>query len=167
MASTARDNRKDGVEFIHEDDGRVTAKDIETGVASFGDDRAEALRMLADALDAYHGKGVPVDESDLAAELGLGENELGSEGRRGTSNVGRTTFTGREVAKVLMKFGYEPKSRTGSHLTLEYVNPDTGEVRRPTVPLHGEIPRGTLGSIAEQCGAEDFHSFCEWIDDFC
>jgi predicted RNase H-like HicB family nuclease len=81
MASTARDNRKDGVEFIHEDDGRVTAKDIETGVASFGDDRAEALRMLADALDAYHGKGVPVDESDLAAELGLGENELGSEGR--------------------------------------------------------------------------------------
>ncbi|ELZ79968.1 UPF0395 family protein [Haloferax gibbonsii] len=81
--------------------------------------------------------------------------------------MGRTTFTGREVAKVLLKFGYEPKSRTGSHLTLEYVNPDTGEVRRPTVPLHGEIPRGTLGSIAEQCGAEDFHSFCEWIDDHC
>ncbi|WP_434084143.1 type II toxin-antitoxin system HicA family toxin [Halorarius litoreus] len=87
--------------------------------------------------------------------------------RRGTRSVGRTTFTGREVAKVLMKFDYEPKSRTGSHLTLEYVNPDTGEVRRPTVPLHGEIPRGTLGSIAEQCGAEDFHSFCEWIDDHC
>lgn len=85
--------------------------------------------------------------------------------RRGTGSVVRTTFTGREVAKVLMKFGYEPQSRTGSHLTLKYVNPDTGEVRRPTVPLHGEIPRGTLGSIAEQCGAEDFHSFCEWIDD--
>ncbi len=86
---------------------------------------------------------------------------------RGTSNVSRTTFTGREVAKVLMKFGYEPKSRTGSHLTLEYVNPDTGEVRQATVPLHGEIPRGTLASIAEQCGAEEFHSFCEWIDDHC
>ncbi|WP_411964692.1 hypothetical protein [Haloferax sp. YSMS24] len=81
MASTTRDNRNGGVEFIREDDGRVTAKDIETGVASFGDDRAEALRMLADALDAYHGKGEPVDEDELAAELGLGEDEIGSEGR--------------------------------------------------------------------------------------
>lgn len=81
MASTARDNRNGGVEFIDEDDGRVTAKDIETGVTSFGDGRAEALRMLADALDAYHGKGESVDENDLAAELGLDEGELGSEGR--------------------------------------------------------------------------------------
>ena len=81
MASTTRENRNGGVEFIHEDDGRVTAKDIETGVASFGDDRAEALRMLADALDAYYGNGEPVDESELAAELGLDEAEAGSEGR--------------------------------------------------------------------------------------
>ena len=80
MASTTRDNRNGGVEFIHEDDGRVTAKDIETGVASFGDDRAEALRMLADALDAYHGEGESVDESELAAELDLDEDEAGSEG---------------------------------------------------------------------------------------
>ena len=36
MASTTRGNRSGGVEFIREDDGRVTAKDIETGVASFG-----------------------------------------------------------------------------------------------------------------------------------
>lgn len=81
MASTTRDNGNGGVEFIYEDDGRVTAKDIETGVASFGDDRAEALRMLADALDAYHGEGQPVDEEKLAAELGLDEDEIRSEGR--------------------------------------------------------------------------------------
>ncbi|WP_224450483.1 type II toxin-antitoxin system HicB family antitoxin [Haloprofundus salilacus] len=80
MASTTRDNGDGGVEFIYEDDGRVTAKDIETGVASFGDDRAEALRMLTDALDAYHGKAEPVDEDTLATELGLVEDELGSEG---------------------------------------------------------------------------------------
>jgi predicted RNase H-like HicB family nuclease len=81
MASTTRDEDTGGVEFVYEDDGRVTAKDIETGVASFGDDRAEALRMLADALDAYHGEGEPVDEDELAAELGLEADEVGSEGR--------------------------------------------------------------------------------------
>ena len=81
MASTTREDGDGGVEFVFESDGRVTAKDIETGVASFGDDRAEALRMLADALDAYHGKGEPVDEDELAAELGLDEGEIGSEGR--------------------------------------------------------------------------------------
>jgi len=80
MASTTRDNENGGVEFIHEDDGRVTAKDIETGVASFGDDRAEALRMLADALDAYHAKSGAIDEGELATEIGLDENEFGSEG---------------------------------------------------------------------------------------
>jgi predicted RNase H-like HicB family nuclease len=81
MASTTRDKGNGGVEFVHEADGRVTAKDVETGVASFGDDRAEALRMLADALDAHHGKGESVAEDELAAELGLGEDESGSEGR--------------------------------------------------------------------------------------
>ena len=43
MASTTRDNRADGVEFIHEDDGRITARDLETGVASYGETKAEAL----------------------------------------------------------------------------------------------------------------------------
>lgn len=42
-----------GVEFIHEDDGRITAVDRETGVASFGSDKSEALRMLADALESH------------------------------------------------------------------------------------------------------------------
>lgn len=121
--------------------------------------------MLADALDAYHGKGEPVDGDESAAELGLDEDEIGSEGRPPWDGEWvRTTFTGREGT---VKSGYEPESRNGSHLTLEYTNPDTGEVRRPTVPLHGEIPPGTLGSIAAECGAEELHSFCEWVDDHC
>lgn len=41
------------VRFVLEGDGRVTAVDVETGVASFGDSKAEALRQLADALDAH------------------------------------------------------------------------------------------------------------------
>jgi predicted RNase H-like HicB family nuclease len=80
MASTTRDERNGGVEFVYEDDGRITAKDLETGVASFGDDRAEALRMLADALDAHHGEGESVDGDELAVELGLEADEVGTEG---------------------------------------------------------------------------------------
>jgi len=44
-----------GVVFIREDDGRVTARHIESGVASFGDTDAEALRGLADALESHFG----------------------------------------------------------------------------------------------------------------
>ena len=49
------------------------------------------------------------------------------------------------------------------------LDPDTGEVRIVTVPMHSEdkIPTGTLHSIADQCGADDFHAWCEWIDENC
>ena len=58
-----------GVEFIQEDDGRVTARHVESGVSSFGDSEAEALRQLADALDR------------LATEDGLLERTDGREYR--------------------------------------------------------------------------------------
>jgi len=50
------------VMFIYEDDddesdGRVTARHIESDVASFGDTEAEALRELADALESDFGTG--------------------------------------------------------------------------------------------------------------
>lgn len=77
----------------------------------------------------------------------------------------RTTFSGREVVSVLVDFGFVPKSRAGSHVRLRYENPDTGEVRNADVPMHDEIRVGTLRSIAEQCGADDFHEWCRWIDD--
>lgn len=60
--------------------------------------------------------------------------------------------------------GYTPVERTGSHLKLRYDHPETDEVRNVTVPIHGEIHRDTLRSIADQCGAEDFDAWCEWID---
>lgn len=60
--------------------------------------------------------------------------------------------------------GYRPVDRTGSHLKLRYVHPETGEVRNVTVPLGHEISGHTLRSIAEQCGAAEFEAWCEWVD---
>lgn len=78
----------------------------------------------------------------------------------------RTTFSGREVASVLTDHGYVPVDRTGSHLKLRWESPDTGEVRVVSVPMKSDdIPTGTLQSIADQCGAEDFHEWCAWIDE--
>jgi predicted RNA binding protein YcfA (HicA-like mRNA interferase family) len=77
----------------------------------------------------------------------------------------RTTFSGREIIAVLRSFGYAPVSRSGSHVRLRYEHPETGEVRNVDVPMHTEVRIGTLSSIADQCGAEDFHAWCRWIDD--
>jgi predicted RNA binding protein YcfA (HicA-like mRNA interferase family) len=76
----------------------------------------------------------------------------------------RTTFSGREIVKVLESFGYRPVRRQGSHVRLRYENPDTGEVRLVDVPMHDEVTIGTLHSIADQCGANDFREWCRWID---
>lgn len=54
---------------------------------------------------------------------------------------------------------------TGNHAILKYTNPDTGEVRTVTVPMHDRIRIGTLQNIADQCGADDFDAWCRWIDD--
>lgn len=79
MASTTQgDPAEDGVEFIREDDGRITARDTETGVASYGDTKADALRMLAEALELHEGGGEPVDDDDLR-ELGLDPDDAGDE----------------------------------------------------------------------------------------
>ena len=79
----------------------------------------------------------------------------------------RTNFSGREIASVLHDFGYRRVGREGSHLKMRYESPDTGEVRIVTVPMKSadDIPTGTLHSIADQCGAEDFHAWCAWIDE--
>jgi predicted RNA binding protein YcfA (HicA-like mRNA interferase family) len=79
----------------------------------------------------------------------------------------RTSFSGQEIAAVLTSHGYRPVARTGSHLKLRYEHPDTDEVRVITLPMTSadRIPIGTLQSIADQCGAEDFHAWCRWIDE--
>jgi len=70
----------DGVEFVEEDDGRITARHVASGVASFGDTEAEALRQLADALDSHWGDGEPIDDPEAyLAEEGI-DVEVGEAG---------------------------------------------------------------------------------------
>jgi predicted RNase H-like HicB family nuclease len=79
MATRTHDDPdEEGVEFIQEDDGSITARDKETGVASFGDTKAEALAMLAEALMLHEGGGEPVTEEDLE-EWGLDTDSEGAE----------------------------------------------------------------------------------------
>jgi hypothetical protein len=69
-----------GVEFVHEEDGRVTARHVESGVASFGESEADALRQLADALDSHFGAGESIDDPEAwLAEEGI-DAEIGEAG---------------------------------------------------------------------------------------
>jgi len=80
MASTSdgRDDETGDVEFVLEEDGRVTAHDTETGIASYGESKAEALRMLAEALELHDGDGESVSEDDLR---GVRFGSVGAGGR--------------------------------------------------------------------------------------
>jgi predicted RNA binding protein YcfA (HicA-like mRNA interferase family) len=78
--------------------------------------------------------------------------------------VTRRQFSGQEVVKALRAYRYEPVGRKGSHVQLRYEHPDTGDVRNVTVPMYDEIPTDILQKIADQCGAEDFEAWCEWIE---
>ena len=78
MSSTSRDGTQEGVEFIYEDDGSVTARDIETGLARGGDTRAEALTALAEVLRLEDGGGDPIDDPDefLQTEMNINPDDL-------------------------------------------------------------------------------------------
>lgn len=80
--SALKEDPPDGVEFVHEDGGRVTARHTETGVASFGESEseAEALRQLADALDSHQGRGETIEDPDAYLEEMSIDVEIGSEG---------------------------------------------------------------------------------------
>ncbi|WP_042664591.1 hypothetical protein [Haloferax sp. ATB1] len=75
MASATRDGDPNGVEFVREDDGSITAHDTETDLARGGDTRAEALSQLAEVLVLYEGAGEPLTDDDLE-ELGLNPDEF-------------------------------------------------------------------------------------------
>ncbi|SDN09566.1 HicA toxin of toxin-antitoxin [Halogranum gelatinilyticum] len=81
--------------------------------------------------------------------------------------MGRRTFSGTEVVKVLVNVGgFEWRRTTGDHAQLYYEHPtNEADRRQVTVPLHSELRTGTLRSIAESAGANNFEAFCEWIDE--
>lgn len=82
MARSSRDDasEREGVEFIHEDDGSITARDKESGVASFGQSKAEALQALAEALALHEGDGesidTPEEEREALQEMEIDPDEV-------------------------------------------------------------------------------------------
>lgn len=80
--------------------------------------------------------------------------------------MGRRTFSGHEVVKVLVNAGgFEWRRTTGDHAQLYYEHPTNEDDRRQvTVPLHDELRVGTLREIANEAGAQNFENFCDWID---
>ena len=78
------------------------------------------------------------------------------------------TFSSNDIITVLddANWEYAPNSG-GSHVKM--VKRDhSGEKYSVTVALgYDPIPPGTLRSIAEQAGADDFDEFCRWIDNNC
>jgi predicted RNase H-like HicB family nuclease len=78
MASATRDrDESEGVVFVRENDGSITAKDLETGLARGGDTRAEALAQLAEVLELHEG-GEQIDDPDafLREELDIDLDEI-------------------------------------------------------------------------------------------
>jgi predicted RNA binding protein YcfA (HicA-like mRNA interferase family) len=77
--------------------------------------------------------------------------------------MGRRTFSGVEVVKVLVNVGdFEWRRTTGDHAQLYYEHPtNEADRRQVTVPLHDELRTGTLRRIADDAGAEDFDEFCD------
>jgi len=78
--------------------------------------------------------------------------------------VTRGTYSGEDIVKALGNWGFRRVDQTGSHVKLEYVDPNTGEKRYVSVPMHDEIATGTLRSIADQAGATDFQAFLDEMD---
>jgi len=67
------------IRLIEEEDGLWSAIDEETGVASSGETRAEALEMLDEAVSLHTGEaGEPVTDEDLE-ELGLDPDSVPEE----------------------------------------------------------------------------------------
>lgn len=81
--------------------------------------------------------------------------------------MSRGTFSGRDVVKVMVNSGiYEWDRTNGDHAILRWEPPEDhdADARTVPVPLHDELDEGTLRSIGEQAGMNDFDRFVDWID---
>ena len=59
------------------------------------------------------------------------------------------TLSGRDVVKILSKFGFEIVSQRGSHVKLGRILSD-GTRQSLTIPLHEDLDKGTLRAIYRQ-----------------
>lgn len=60
------------------------------------------------------------------------------------------TLSGKEMVKILSKFGFTVLDQKGSHVIM--CGEKDGIKRKPVVPQHQEIAKGTLLSILKQAG---------------
>jgi len=108
------------------------------------------------------GGGEPIEDDDAElGEIGMDLDEIPDDGVPlpdfiKEDGMVQTTFSGREVAKVLRRFSWRLTGGHGGHHVFWYENLDTGEVRVVTVPIHDGISIRTLYDIADQCGARTF-----------
>jgi len=58
-------------------------------------------------------------------------------------------LSGKDVVKILSKFGFIPVSQKGSHVKLRRTLP-SGTRQSLTIPLHEELDKGTLKAIYRQ-----------------
>ena len=59
-------------------------------------------------------------------------------------------LSGKEVVKIMSKFGYSILDQKGSHVIM--IGFKDGMKRKPVVPQHRELDKGTLLSILKQAG---------------
>jgi len=59
------------------------------------------------------------------------------------------TLSGRDVVKILSRFGFKVVSQRGSHVKLRRILTD-GTKQTLTIPLHEELDMGTLRAIFRQ-----------------
>lgn len=78
--------------------------------------------------------------------------------------MSRGTYSGRDIIKALGNWNFRQVGQQGDHVKLRYIDPNTGEKRTVIVPLHDELDTGTLRSIADQAGADDFQAFLDEMD---
>lgn len=80
MSTITDSERNETVEITYEKNtDLVTAKDIQTGVASCGHSKVEALVMLAEALELHRRDSRPVteeEEAEILREIGIDPNEI-------------------------------------------------------------------------------------------
>jgi predicted RNA binding protein YcfA (HicA-like mRNA interferase family) len=58
-------------------------------------------------------------------------------------------LSGKDVVKILSRFGFIPVSQKGSHVKLRRTLP-SGTRQSLTIPLHEELDKGTLKAIYRQ-----------------
>ena len=59
-------------------------------------------------------------------------------------------LSGKEMVKILGKFGFKVLDQNGSHVIM--FGDKDGVKRKPVVPQHPELAKGTLLSILKQAG---------------